>query len=218
MLFGAGWALSGACPAVALVQLGEGHGAALFTTLSFTLAQGRGDPARVAAQILPGVGFIGAGTILHTRGSVTGLTSAATIWVVAAIGMALGAAAYMEALGATFLVVAVLQGLRQVERLVGRASAHTHLLIHARPEPTALEELESLVRRAGLEIERASSRHENADLVKAVDAFIDKCAPPEAFVQAIVAGVRGLPGSRRLTGARVEPDPDPEVILRGLIL
>ncbi len=63
-----------------------------------------------------------------------------------------------------------------------------------------------------------SVEHENADLVKAVDAFIDKCAPPEAFVQAIVAGVRGLPGSRRLTGARVEPDPDPEVILRGLIL
>ena len=54
------------------------------------VAGGRGDPARVAAQILPGVGFIGAGTILHARGSVTGLTSAATIWVVAAIGMALG--------------------------------------------------------------------------------------------------------------------------------
>ncbi len=160
-------------------------GAALFTTLSFTLAQGRGDPARVAAQILPGVGFIGAGTILHTRGSVTGLTSAATIWVVAAIGMALGAAAYMEALGATFLVVAVLQGLRQVERLVGRASAHTHLLIHARPEPTALEELESLVRRAGLEIERASSRHENADLVVEFDLRGPKRSHDELLVSVV---------------------------------
>ena len=49
-------------------------GASLFTSLSFTMAGVHGDPARVAAQILPGVGFIGAGTILHTRGSVTGLT------------------------------------------------------------------------------------------------------------------------------------------------
>ena len=118
-------------------------GAALFTTLSFTMSLGRGDPARVAAQILPGVGFIGAGTILHTRGAVTGLTSAATIWVVAAIGMALGAGAYMEAIGAT----------------------QSHLVIHAKPEPTALEELEALVRQTGLEIESESSRRENVDLV-----------------------------------------------------
>src|SRR5207249_754105 len=77
-------------------------GATLFTVLSLKLAQGGGgDPARVAAQILTGVGFIGAGTILHTRGTVTGLTSAATIWVVAAIGMALGAREYTEALGTT---------------------------------------------------------------------------------------------------------------------
>ena len=61
-----------------------------------------------------------------------------------------------------------------------------------------------------------SVEHENADLVKAVDAFIDKCAQPEAFVQAIVAGARGLSGSLRLTGAPVEPDP--ESVLRGPIL
>jgi len=111
------------------------------------------------------VGFIGAGTILHTRGAVTGLTSAATIWVVAAIGMALGAGSYMEAIGAALLVVAVLQGLRHVERFVGRAYARSRLLIHAKPEATALEELEALVRQTGLEIERESSRRENVDLV-----------------------------------------------------
>src|SRR3989442_10568858 len=75
-------------------------GATLFTVLSIRMAAERGDPGRVAAQILAGVGFIGAGTILHTRGAVTGLTSAATIWVVAAIGMALGTKAYVEAEGA----------------------------------------------------------------------------------------------------------------------
>ncbi len=140
-------------------------GATLFTALSMKMSLGRGDPARVAAQILPGVGFIGAGTILHARGSVTGLTSAATIWVVAAIGMALGAHSYEEALGAALLVILVLQGLGWFEDVLARQAMRSRLVIHARPEATTLEDLESLVRRAGLEIEHSASRHENVDLV-----------------------------------------------------
>ena len=88
-------------------------GATTFTHLSVSL--GHGDPGRIAAQVLTGVGFIGAGTILHTRGAVTGLTSAATIWVVSAIGMALGMGLYYEAIGTTALVMAVLLGLERVE-------------------------------------------------------------------------------------------------------
>jgi putative Mg2+ transporter-C (MgtC) family protein len=140
-------------------------GATLFTALSLELAGARGDPARVAAQILPGVGFIGAGTILHARGSVTGLTSAATIWVVAAIGMALGARAYSDALGTTALVMLILAGLGALERFVSRRSTYSRLEIHAKPEPSSLEELESLVRRTGLEPTRVESRRENVDLV-----------------------------------------------------
>jgi putative Mg2+ transporter-C (MgtC) family protein len=140
-------------------------GATLFTVLSLRLAAGRGDPARVAAQILPGVGFIGAGTILHARGSISGLTSAATIWVVAAIGMALGGRAYTEALGTTLLVMVILQGLGYLERAVARHSTHSRLLIHAKPDASSLEELESLARRTGLELTRVESRRENVDLV-----------------------------------------------------
>jgi putative Mg2+ transporter-C (MgtC) family protein len=144
-------------------------GATLFTVLSLKLSGGRGDPARVAAQILPGVGFIGAGTILHARGSVTGLTSAATIWVVAAIGMALGAGAYTEAVGTTLLVMLILAGLGYFERLIARHSTRSHVLIHAKPEGSALEDLESLIRRSGLEVERVESRRENVDLVIELD-------------------------------------------------
>jgi putative Mg2+ transporter-C (MgtC) family protein len=140
-------------------------GATLFTVLSVKLAGGRGDPARIAAQILPGVGFIGAGTILHARGAVTGLTSAATIWVVAAIGMALGNAAYTQALGTTLLVMVVLAGLGYLETHVARRATHSHLQIHAKPETGALEELETIVRRTGLTLTRVESRRENVDLV-----------------------------------------------------
>lgn len=140
-------------------------GATLFTVLSYRMAHEHGDPGRVAAQILTGVGFIGAGTILHMRGAVTGLTSAATIWVVAAIGMALGSSAYVEALGTTVVVIVVLAGLERVEDLVARQAVSSRLIVHARPEHNAVEEIESLVRATGLGVERSASRRENVDLV-----------------------------------------------------
>src|SRR5690606_20922470 len=70
---------------------------------------------RIAAQVVTGIGFLGAGTILHTRGTITGLTSAATIWVVAAIGLTAGAGFHFEALAATATVMIVLRGLGWVE-------------------------------------------------------------------------------------------------------
>lgn len=158
-------------------------GATLFTVLSLRLAEGRGDPARVAAQILPGVGFIGAGTILHARGSISGLTSAATIWVVAAIGMALGGGAFIEALGTTLLVMVILQGLGSLERLIARHATHTHLTIHAKPDPGSLEELEALARRTGLELTRVDSRRENVDLV--IDLELQ--GPKRLHDQALIA-------------------------------
>jgi putative Mg2+ transporter-C (MgtC) family protein len=140
-------------------------GATLFTVLSYRMGEGVGDPGRIAAQILTGVGFIGAGTILHMRGAVTGLTSAATIWVVAAIGMAIGAQAYIEALVATLVVMLVLAGLGPAEHYLARQAARGHLIVHCKPEASALDDLEALVRRTGLEIDRTQSRLENVDLV-----------------------------------------------------
>lgn len=80
-------------------------GAALYTLLSQRLAGIPADSARIAAQIIPGIGFIGAGSILHTRGLTTGITSAATLFVVAAVGMAAGGGHYVTATFATFVVL-----------------------------------------------------------------------------------------------------------------
>ncbi len=65
-------------------------GAALFTVVSLNGFGGIGDPGRVAAQIVTGIGFLGAGAILHGDGGVHGLTTAATLWVTAALGLAVG--------------------------------------------------------------------------------------------------------------------------------
>lgn len=95
-------------------------GAALLTDLSIAVAVAAdplamADPGRIAAQIVSGIGFLGAGTIIQSRAGVVGLTTAATLWVVAAIGMAVGAGAFVEAVGTTALVVVALLVLGQLE-------------------------------------------------------------------------------------------------------
>lgn len=92
-------------------------GSALFTILSEELAgEFMGDHTRIAAQIIPGIGFIGAGSILHAKGGVSGLTTAATLFVVASIGMACGGGLYLQATFATILILIALQFLGWTER------------------------------------------------------------------------------------------------------
>ncbi len=97
-------------------------GATILTDLSVVIAQilphNEADPGRIAAQIVTGIGFLGAGTIIRTRGAIHGLTSAATIWVVAAIGMLLGAGSFLAAAGTTALVMLVLSVLERFEEYV----------------------------------------------------------------------------------------------------
>ena len=90
-------------------------GAAMFTILSKQLAGTEADSARIAAQIIPGIGFIGAGSILHARGSVTGLTTATTLFVVAGVGMAVGGGLYVTAVFATVLILLSLAVLGKLE-------------------------------------------------------------------------------------------------------
>ncbi len=102
-------------------------GAALLTYMSITIpapyamAYHTGDVSRIASNIATGVGFLGAGVILHSRGRIIGLTTAATIWVVAAIGVASGAGEFIPAVGTTVLVLVVLVPLRWFERRSARA-------------------------------------------------------------------------------------------------
>jgi putative Mg2+ transporter-C (MgtC) family protein len=96
-------------------------GAALFTVVSaFGFTGDLVDPTRIAAQIVSGIGFIGAGTILQYRGHIRGLTTAASLWSVAAIGTAAGAGLYIVALVGTVLILVILSVLDNVERFARR--------------------------------------------------------------------------------------------------
>lgn len=92
-------------------------GSTIFVYVSALLSGEHGDPARVAAQIVTGIGFLGAGAILQKSqtGYVAGLTTAASIWVTSAVGMVIGAGHYLIALVAVIIVVLALRFLRNLE-------------------------------------------------------------------------------------------------------
>jgi putative Mg2+ transporter-C (MgtC) family protein len=129
-------------------------GSALFTILSAELAGPGSDMTRIASQIIPGIGFIGAGSILRSKGGVSGLTTAATIFVVAAVGMACGGGLYLLAGFSTVLIVLALI-------VLGRVSTQFNLkplLIHysivtAKPADQIVEEINTVLAMSGKEME-----------------------------------------------------------------
>lgn len=134
-------------------------GSALLMDLSMNLGMAFGgprvgDPARLAAQVVTGIGFIGAGTIMQSRGTITGLTSAATIWVVAAIGLTVGAGFFVEALGATATVMIVLSGLGTLEHRLLRARRTLFATVRTKPGMT-IEWLTGVLATDGLSITRS---------------------------------------------------------------
>ena len=113
----------------ALVSLGS----AIFTVISAYAFTGPGsDPTRVAAQIVSGIGFLGGGAILHYGGTVRGLTTAASLWAVAGVGMAAGAGLFVVAAVSAVLVIVALEVFQRLERVAKR---RLNLPSSRRPDP-----------------------------------------------------------------------------------
>ncbi|MBN2446318.1 MAG: MgtC/SapB family protein [Phycisphaerae bacterium] len=131
-------------------------GAALFTLLSLRFAEsaGMGDHTRIAAQIVTGVGFLGAGVIMQARGRVLGLTTAATIWVDASVGMAFGAGQYVIGIVGTLMIVGVLFGLSYVERMIRHWRVSAKFEIELDPSSDGGKAVEKLIRNFGLYCEK----------------------------------------------------------------
>jgi putative Mg2+ transporter-C (MgtC) family protein len=101
-------------------------GSALFTIISYEMASNvGGDHTRIAAQIIPGIGFLGAGVVIRERGTIIGITSAATIFVVASIGMSVGAGLYVTGIFTMLLLLGSLVIIGHVEQRVG---LHTRMM------------------------------------------------------------------------------------------
>ncbi|MGA3293107.1 MAG: MgtC/SapB family protein [Candidatus Acidiferrales bacterium] len=155
-----------------------GLGAALFTVVSYEMASTvGGDHTRIAAQIIPGIGFIGAGVVLRERGAILGITSAATIFVVASVGMACGAGMPVTAIFTTLLMLAALVFLGAVEDRLG---LHTRLLtfrITAPNTPDMIPRVRQIVGAMGIETRTWQSSKADQSLVVEFDAEVT--APQE---------------------------------------
>lgn len=146
-------------------------GAAMFTVLSRQLAGVESDSARIAAQIIPGIGFIGAGSILHARASVTGLTTAATLFVVASVGMAAGGGLYLTACFATIMILISLSVLGRMEAAFLLAPVITTYEVMGRNVDEMLKELNRILDTEQLTMHSVhiASGEPNSRMVFAVD-------------------------------------------------
>ena len=138
-------------------------GAALFTIISWQMADiAGGDHTRIAAQIITGIGFIGAGVVIRERGAVLGITSAATIFVIAAVGMACGAGMPVTAIFTTLLVLVALVLLGTAEDRFGLHSQLTTFRITAAEQAGMVERVHDIASQMGLELRRWQS-HRSSD-------------------------------------------------------
>lgn len=146
-------------------------GAALFTIMSEVISSGTNeDSGRIAAQIVTGIGFLGAGAILHNRGLVTGLTTAAGIWMVASLGMTFGAGHLMLGAEATVLTLIVLVLLNKTEHLLSRIRTGTHFEVQLRQDHTHLPEtVLSTLTQANLRIIHQTTGKKDGKLVLTVE-------------------------------------------------
>ena len=115
-------------------------GSALFMLISQYAFSGRFDAARVAAQVVSGIGFIGAGVIIFQKNSIRGITTAAGLWVAAAIGLASGAEMYSVAIAATLMTVLVLETMHFITRTHGEKEVSITL------SPVTNEELAEIIK------------------------------------------------------------------------
>jgi len=138
-------------------------GSAMMMTMATLLVQAKGGTAdtlvRMAAGVITGVGFLGAGTIFQARGTIAGLTTASTLWLVAGLGLVIGAGYYLPALIFTALTITTLLLFRKIEDSYLRKSQfHYHMKVKARPY--ILSSLRKLALHHGVRLERLIMKQE----------------------------------------------------------
>jgi putative Mg2+ transporter-C (MgtC) family protein len=134
-------------------------GSCLFTLVSLLLTNGTAD--RIASNIVTGIGFIGAGVIFKNEQGVNGLTTAATIWSTAAIGMTIGNGLYIVAFAACLLVLAVLSLFIWLEPLIDTINKERTYTIVSSYEPDIMHKYEAIIKDHGLTCKKQKrARHD----------------------------------------------------------
>lgn len=166
--------------------------------LTINRGYGNGDPGRIAAQVVSGIGFLGAGTIMREGLSIRGLTTAASLWVVAAVGLAAGAGMYLEATVAAIMMLITLTVLSAVERRFIKAGNHHSIAVQVADTPGRLAALASVIGRAGANIKNVQMR--GGPVPGSVEiTFYVKLTNPRVSPHALIADLLAVEGVMSVT-------------------
>jgi putative Mg2+ transporter-C (MgtC) family protein len=155
------------------------------------------DPSRVAAQVVSGIGFLGAGTIVVRGASVHGLTTAAGVWAVSGIGLAAGGALYLAATAATAIMLVILAIIKPIEdRLRGHGHGEWHVLSLTVTEPFAMDSLASRFRNAGVEFLGVRVRDGEKPGERAIELTCG--AAPASAILRLAADLKSIAGVREV--------------------
>jgi putative Mg2+ transporter-C (MgtC) family protein len=147
-------------------------GSALFTILSIRIGINiGGEPSRIAASIVSGIGFLGAGVILEERGRIVGLTTAATIWLTAALGMAAGAGEYILAVGTTVISIIVLILFTRFEEYLEISSENRTYEITTKTSWDKYKEIKSMFKEHSLSIQNYKQEKKESVMVCTFEAY-----------------------------------------------
>lgn len=139
-----------------------GLGSTLFTILSIKIGHTSQD--RIASNIVTGIGFLGAGVIFREENRIKGLTTACVIWIVAAIGMAIGGGYYIQAVGVTFVVLLALIFFPYLEEMVESKSTTREYRIVKKYENEGLDDYEGYIKTSGLKLHRGKQEMVNGHI------------------------------------------------------
>ncbi len=147
-------------------------GAMLFTVLSEYMGSHGGDPGRISAQIVTGVGFIGAGSILRDGNKISGLTTAAGVWLVAAIGMAVGYGQYLWAALSAASIMLVQLGVRKTLKFVEMVKHYDTFFVTCEPHWNVVDKITKYIEKRQVSIlKREVTKQDNLFHVSIVATF-----------------------------------------------
>lgn len=152
------------------------------------------DPSRVASQVVSGIGFLGAGTILFWKNMIRGLTTAASLWAVAAVGLAIGGSLYLASVVTTVLILIVLAAIKPIEIFFFKARQTKELSFSIRPG-ISLVALDEILLRLDLRQDLKNILIENIDNGEIVHIIIDA---PQANILNLMQEIKNIPGIEKM--------------------
>lgn len=161
------------------------------------------DPSRVAAQVVSGIGFLGAGSIIFRNQAIKGLTTAASIWTVAGVGLATGGGLYTAAIATTLIILAILAGLKPFEGRLHRALAPVSLVVAAKRGTVSMDLLQGVLGLRGAAIRQLIVERDEAGAEVARLKLL-RMSPVQAT--AFADALRVLPGVREVRIEQAEAD------------